>query len=51
MSEWDIHAAHLQDALLGIAHGLQSTANNYTEGEHVNLTNLNNVHLPPARLS
>ncbi|WP_329042860.1 WXG100 family type VII secretion target [Streptomyces sp. NBC_00178] len=51
MVEWDQHAAQLQHALGGIAEGLQTTANNYTEGEHVNLANLNAVHLPPARLS
>ncbi|MFF9490432.1 WXG100 family type VII secretion target [Streptomyces sp. NPDC014676] len=51
MQEWDTHAAKLQEALLGIAHGLQSTADNYMQGEHANLTNLNNINLPPARLS
>ncbi|MDH3039155.1 WXG100 family type VII secretion target [Streptomyces sp. TRM75561] len=51
MGDWDTHAARLQEALLGIAQGLQSTAGNYVQGEHVNLTNLNNISLPPARLS
>ncbi|MFF4243536.1 WXG100 family type VII secretion target [Streptomyces sp. NPDC001822] len=51
MREWDIHAAHLQDALLGMAHGLQSTAENYIDGEQTNLTNLGKISLPPARLS
>ncbi|MFJ3756477.1 WXG100 family type VII secretion target [Streptomyces sp. NPDC090080] len=51
MADWDTHAAHLQDALLGIAQGLDSSADNYIQGEHVNLTNLQSVSLPPARLS
>ncbi|MBM7091501.1 WXG100 family type VII secretion target [Streptomyces sp. NPDC012461] len=51
MGDWDTHATKLQEALLGIAQGLQSTADNYVQGEHANLTNLNNISLPPARLS
>ncbi|WP_329295682.1 WXG100 family type VII secretion target [Streptomyces sp. NBC_01455] len=51
MSDWDTHAAQLQDALLGISQGLDSSADNYIQGEHVNLANLNKVHLPAARLS
>lgn len=51
MRDWDTHAAKLQQALLGIAHGLQRTADNYVQGEQANLANLNSVNLPPARLS
>ncbi|MGI5255467.1 WXG100 family type VII secretion target [Actinacidiphila glaucinigra] len=51
MQEWDAHAAQLQHALLGISTGLDTTADNYVQGEHANLMNLNSVTLPPARLS
>ncbi|MFE7751935.1 WXG100 family type VII secretion target [Streptomyces sp. NPDC057428] len=51
MIEWDTHATHMQSALLGISHGLSSSADNYLHGEHANVSNLNKVSLPPARLS
>ncbi|MEU4657754.1 WXG100 family type VII secretion target [Streptomyces sp. NPDC023723] len=50
MREWDVHAAHLQQALLAIATGLDGTAGNYMDSEQANLTNLAGVNLPPARL-
>ncbi|MGW2836599.1 WXG100 family type VII secretion target [Streptomyces sp. NPDC001493] len=50
MAEWDAYAGRMQNALLGIANGLSNTAHNYLQGEQANVTNLNKVNLPPARL-
>ena len=50
MREWDVYAAQLQNALLAIAGGLDSSADNYLGSEHSNLANLNNVSLPKANL-
>ncbi|MFE2463037.1 hypothetical protein [Streptomyces sp. NPDC059402] len=46
-----LYAAQLQNALLAIAGGLDSSADNYLGSEHSNLANLNNVSLPKANLS
>ncbi|MFF9863701.1 MULTISPECIES: hypothetical protein [Streptomyces] len=51
MREWDAYAAQLQNALLAIAGGLDSSADNYLGSEHSNLAKLNNVSLPKANLS
>ncbi|MDQ0757683.1 WXG100 family type VII secretion target [Streptomyces canus] len=51
MREWDMYAAQLQNALLAISNGLDSSADNYIGSEHSNLANLNNVSLPKANLS
>ncbi|MGY5029893.1 WXG100 family type VII secretion target [Streptomyces sp. 900116325] len=50
MKEWDTYAAQLQNALLAIANGLDSTADNYLGSEHSNLKNLSAVNLPKANL-
>ncbi|MEU6341915.1 WXG100 family type VII secretion target [Streptomyces sp. NPDC046977] len=50
MQEWDTHAAHLQQALLAIATGLDGSADNYIQSEQSNISNIHNVQLPPARL-
>ncbi|MFF7580973.1 WXG100 family type VII secretion target [Streptomyces sp. NPDC008061] len=51
MVDWDTHAARLQEALLGISNGLMGSADNYTQGEQMNIANLHSVSLPAARLS
>ncbi|QFG21559.1 WXG100 family type VII secretion target [Actinomadura sp. WMMB 499] len=43
MAEYDILAKMLNDALTGIASGLQGNYVNYKESEQQNLTNLNNI--------
>ncbi|WUH90761.1 WXG100 family type VII secretion target [Streptomyces sp. NBC_00433] len=51
MQQWDTHAAHLQQALLAIAGGLDGSADNYIQSEQSNVANIRNVQLPPARLA
>jgi WXG100 family type VII secretion target len=52
MSEWDLCAASLNNALTGIANGLQGNWGNYTQEEQANVSMINQIQsgLPPANL-
>ncbi len=52
MSEYDLCAASLNNALTGIANGLRGNWGNYTENEQTNMTNISNIQagLPSAKL-
>ncbi|MEU2288333.1 WXG100 family type VII secretion target [Streptomyces sp. NPDC013178] len=50
MEEWNMHAANLEVALLGIADGLDGNAANYTGAEGAAVTNLSGVQIAPAKL-